>query len=140
MSKQAISILTLSVPVAPAAVTEYRAVGFTGAQATVQAQKVMGVSNRGALIGDGFEVTARGTAVIEAGAAIAVGDSLITDSQGRAIPSTGKLAIAAGGVAMTSAAANGLTDLTGGDAPEYVFADALQAAAAAGALIEVLIR
>lgn len=140
MSKQAIAILTLSVPVAPSAVTEYRAVDFAGAQATVQGQKIAGVANRGALTGDGYEYTALGTAIVEAGAAIAAGASLIVDAQGRAITSTGKLAIAAGAVAVTSVAANGVTDLTGGDAPEFVFADALQAAAAAGDFIEVLLR
>jgi hypothetical protein len=140
MSKQAISILNISVPVAPGAVTEYRAVGFDGAQASVQGQKVAGVSNRGALIGDGYEYTAKGTAVIETGAAIVVGASLIVDANGRAITSTGKLAIAAGAVAVTSAAANGTADLVGGDSPEYVFADAMQAAAGAGEFIEVLLR
>jgi hypothetical protein len=140
MSKQAISILNISVAVAAAAVTEYRAVDFSGAQASVKGQKVAGVANRGALIGDSFDYTAKGTAVIETGAAIAVGDSLIVDVQGRAIPSTGKLAIAAGAIAVTSVAANGVTDLVGGDAPEFVFADAMQAAAGAGSFIEVLMR
>ncbi|MDP3841060.1 MAG: DUF2190 family protein [Oxalobacteraceae bacterium] len=140
MSKQAIALLTLCVAVAPSAVAEYRAVDFAGAQATVQGQKVAGVANRGALAGDGYEYTALGTAVVEAGAAIAAGDSLIVDAQGRAITSTGPLALAAGAVAVTSVAANGASDLVGGDSPEYVFADALQAAAAAGDFIEVLLR
>lgn len=140
MSKQAISILNLCVPVAVSAVTEYRAVDFSGAQATVQGQKVAGIANRGALAGDGYDYTAVGTAIVEAGAAFAVGASLIVDAQGRAIASSGPLRVAAGATAVTSAAANGATALSGGDAPEYVFGDALQAAAAAGDFVEVKLR
>lgn len=138
MSQQARSLMSLSL-LAALAVTECRAVDYAGAQATVQGQKVMGVANRGALAGDGYDATVMGTAVVEAGAAFAVGASLIVDAQGRAIASTGKLGIAAGGVAVTSTAANGQI-LTGGDPAEWVFADALQAAAGAGDKVEVLLR
>lgn len=139
MSKQALSILNISIPVAPSAVTEYRAVDFAGAQATAQGQKVMGVANRGALQNDGYEATVLGTAVIEAGAAFSVGASLIVDSQGRAIASSGALMIAAGATSVTSSSANGAI-LAGGDSPEYVFADALQAASSTGDKVEVLLR
>ena len=139
MSKQALSLMNHSIPAAPVAVAAYRAVGFDGAQASVQGQKVMGVANRPAAIGDGYDATVVGTAVIEAGAAFAVGASLIVDNQGRAIASSGALAIAAGAVAVTSTAANGAI-LTGGDSPEFVFADALQAAANVGDLVEILLR
>lgn len=139
MSQQAMSLMALSISAAVSAVTEYRAVDYAGVQVTVQGTKAMGVAKRGAAIGDGFDVAVIGTAVVEAGAAFAVGASLIVDAQGRAIASTGKLGIAAGGTAVTSTAANGLI-LTGGDASEYVFADALQAAAGAGDKVEVLLR
>lgn len=138
MSRQAISLLVLSM-LASGAVTARRAVKFSGAQATVQGEKVAGVANYGAADGKDLAVTAKGTAVIESGAAIAVGQSLIVDAQGRAIPATGALAVGAGATAVTSSAANGAI-LTGADLPEFVFADALQAAAGAGEFIEVLLR
>ena len=40
---------------------------------------------------------------------------------------------------MTSSAANGAI-LAGGDPPQFVFADAMEAAADAGKMIEVLLR
>lgn len=139
MSQQALSLMALSIAAASSAVTEYRAVDYSGVQATIQGQKVMGVAKRGAQVGDGFDVAVIGTAVIEAGGAFAAGTSLIVDAQGRAIASTGKLAIAAGATAVTSTAANGQV-LTGGDTPEFIFADALQAATGVGDKVEVLLR
>ncbi len=138
MSKQSISLLVLSF-VAAGAVGAFRAVGFDGAQATVQGAKVAGVAQYDAADGKDFVATVKGTAVIEAGDAIAVGDSLIVDAEGRAIPATGALGVAAGAVQVTSSAANGAI-LSGADLPEFVFADALQAASAEGEFIEVLMR
>lgn len=134
--------------IAAGAVTAYRAVGFGGAQATAAGQKVLGVAATDAADGDTFLAHTIGSAPVTSGAAIAVGDSLIVDTQGRAIPAAA-LAVAnptvdAGAVAMTSSAANGavLTQgaITGADLPTYVFADALQAATGAGEVIEVLLR
>lgn len=135
---QNISLLPLTVK-ASGAVAARRAVGFDGAQVSVQGAKVMGVADYGAAGGEHYTATAVGTAVMETGAVVAVGDSLIADAQGRAIPSTGALAIKAGAVAVTSTGANGAI-LQGGDAPEFVFADALQAAGSSGRFIEVLLR
>ena len=139
MTQQARSLFNLSLVAPVLAVLAYRGVDYAGAQATVQGQKIAGVSNRPAAILGSFEATAKGTAVVESGAAIAVGDALIVDNQGRATPAAA-LAVAAGAVAVTSAAANGAADLTGGILPSYVFADATQAAAGAGEFIEVLMR
>lgn len=133
-------LFSQSIPAAPGAVAQFRCVDYTGAQLATQGAKVMGVAQRAALIGDPFEAAAIGSTLVEAGAAIAIGASVICDNQGRAITSTGKLAIAAGATAVTSAAANGVTDLVGGDPPEYVFGDAVSAAGAAGDIIEVILR
>ena len=132
-------ILELSLS-ASGAVANARCVGFSGAQATAQGQKVAGVARYDAASGEMFPATVSGTAIVEAGAAVTVGQSLICDNQGRAIPATGSLAVKTGAVAVTNSAANGSTILSGADLPEYVFGDALEAASAAGDKIEVLLR
>lgn len=138
MTRQSISLLDLTLT-ASGAVTEYRAVKHSGAQATVQGEKVLGVARYGAADGKDYVASVKGSAVIETGAAITKGASLIVDSQGRAKPATGALAVKSGGTAMTSTAANGAV-LEGADLPEFVFADALETASGAGEFIEVLLR
>lgn len=125
--------------IASGAVAAFRGVGFDGAQATVQGQKVRGVSPRAVADGEAGDAIVSGTAVMEAGAAFAKGDSLIVDSSGRAIKFTGALKVATGATEVTSSAANGAI-LTGSDLPEYVFADAEEAASGAGVFVEVLLR
>ncbi|MBF0453260.1 MAG: DUF2190 family protein [Magnetococcales bacterium] len=137
MSQQNISVLTLTLT-ASGTVSSHRAIGFDGAQATSQGQKVAGATLSQADDGGSVAVITHGTAIIESGASIAVGDSLMTDSQGRVIPAT-TLGISSGAVAVSSSAADGAI-LEGGDLPEFVFADALQGAASAGKRIEVLLR
>lgn len=110
---QNIAILTLTVG-ATSAITAARAVGFDGAQADTLGQKVMGVAQYDAAIGDPVAVDAKGTAIIEAAEAIAVGDELTVDATGKAVKPT-------------------LAD-------QVRIADALQAATAAGDKIEVLLR
>jgi hypothetical protein len=124
---------------ADGAVRAARCVGFDGAEATLQGQKVAGVAQYAAADEEDFGVALIGTVVVESGAAIDVGESLICDGQGRAIPTTGALEVGTGVVAVLSSAASGGI-LEGGDLPEYVFADALQAASGAGEFIEVLLR
>ena len=138
MSQQNISVLTLTL-IANGLVTENRAVGFDGLQANTQGQKVIGSAMTMAANGEALAVVTHGTAILESGAAVAVGDSIITDALGRAIPSSGTLTVGAGAVAVTSSAANG-SILEGGDFPEFIFADALQSAGGAGEFIEVLLR
>lgn len=138
MSKQGIPTLSLTVK-ASGAIAQYRAVGFNGAQATVQGQKVQGVSRAAAADGENTALDCAGTFVIETGAAFNKGDSLIVDNQGRAIVVTGALTVKAGAVAVTSTAANGAI-LQGADLPEFVFADALEASSGAGQFVEVMAR
>lgn len=138
MGQQAKSIFDISFPVAPAAVTQFRGVDFTGTQITVAGAKCAGIAKRNAALGQSFEAVTLGSAICESGAAITVGQPLAMDALGRVVPATA-LAIAAGAVAMTSIAANGTTDLTGGVLPQWIVGDALEAAAAAGVFIEVLL-
>lgn len=93
-----------------------RCVGFDGAEIAAQGGKVAGVAQYPAdKAGDPLAVTAIGEAVVETGAAVVRGDSLIADAQGRAIPAAGT-------------------------AGEHVFADAEEAAAASGSTILALLR
>lgn len=108
-------ILTLT-RVAAAAVATARFVDFDGTQCDVAGAKPMGVSVNPAAIGEAFPVDVLGTTKVEAGAAIALGAKGLTpvktDVDGRAIAQAGA-----------------------GEIAGY----ALQAAGAAGAVIEVLL-
>ncbi len=137
MSQQNISVLTLTV-LANGAVNANRAVGFDGAEATTQGQKVMGAAVTDATSGNALALITHGTAIMESGAAIAIGDSLISDDQGRVIPAAA-LEVGSGATPVTSSAADGAI-FTGSELPEFVIGDALQVAAAAGKMIEVLLR
>lgn len=113
MSQQARDLLSLPF-IASSAVMAYRCVDFTGAPISAAGSRIAGVAKRPAAAGEAFEAACIGTAVIEAGAAIAVGQPLIADAQGRAVPSSG-------------------------DPAQFVIAHALQAAGAAGQCIEALL-
>ncbi len=136
MSQQGIALLTLPV-VASGAITQYRGVGFNQAQATVAGQKIMGIARRSAAAGADTEVVTKGTCVAEAAAAFAVGVALSIDAFGKVQTATA-LQVAAGATAVTSSAANGAI-LSGGDPPQFIVGYALQAAAANGDLVEILL-
>jgi hypothetical protein len=125
--------------IAPGAVVANRAVGFNYAQAATQGQNVLGVSGHGAATGEAYPIDVLGPSEIESGGEFAAGAMLITDNQGRAIAAPA-LAIAAGGTAVTSTAANGSAIFTGGSLPVHVFAQAMQASTGAGQLIEIIIK
>lgn len=110
MSRQAISLLTLTVALT-GTVAAHRFITAAGAQATADAN-TLGVARSEGVSGEKIPVDVIGTAVVEAGAAIALGATLETDSTGRGVTwatSGGKVGIA------------------------------LQAASAAGEFIEVLL-
>jgi len=110
MSAQAISLLTLSLTLTGAA-TANRFVTAAGAQAGADAN-TLGVTRTTGAIAEKVPVDILGTAVVEAGAAVAAGATVKSDSTGRAI------------TWVTSGAKVGL---------------ALEAASAAGQFIEVLL-
>lgn len=110
MSQQAISLLTLAMGLS-AAVAANRFVTPLGALAGADAN-TLGVARTGGAIADKVPVDVIGTAVVEAGAAVAAGATLKSDATGRAI------------TWVTSGARVGL---------------ALEAATAAGQFIEVLL-
>lgn len=137
MPKQSIPLLSLML-MASGAVAQFRGVGFSGAQATVQGQKIQGIARTAAADTEKFTADVSGTVIVESGGAFSIGDSLMMDSAGRAIAASA-LAVASGATPVTSSAANGAI-LVGGDAPQFVFADALEAATGAGQFVEVLMR
>jgi hypothetical protein len=137
MARQSVPTLTLTMK-ASGAVTTNRAVTLAGAQATVAASKVAGIAAAAAADGGDFAVFAGGTTVVESGGAFTVGAGLVVDTQGRAVAAAA-LTVAAGATAVTSTAANGPI-LSGGEPPQFVLADALEAAGGAGAFVEVLLR
>lgn len=155
MSQQSRPLLVIPVEAA-GVITTRRFVGYDGNQASVQGQKVMGVAKFGAdAAGEWVPITTKGTEIVETGAALNPGQSVISDNLGRAIPNTGALhatdgtlTIAAGATAVTSAAANGAGTiagapaLAGSDLPEFIAGDVVagQVATAAGQFIEVQLR
>lgn len=110
MSQQAVSLLTLTLA-ATGTIVPHRFVTPAGAQTGADGVAV-GVANTAAVSGERFPVVAQGTAVVEAGAAITAGATLKADASGRAITWA------------TSGAKVGF---------------ALEAAGAAGQMIEVLL-
>jgi hypothetical protein len=95
MSKQGISLLTLPLLLS-AAVAANRFVTGAGAQAGADAN-TFGVARSGGAIAEKVPVDVLGTAIVEAGAAVAVNDTVKSDATGRAITwvtSGAKVAIA----------------------------------------------
>ena len=95
MSQQAISLLALSVTLAGTAAAN-RFLTPAGAQAGADAN-TLGVSRSAGVAGEKITADVIGTAVVEAGAAVAAGATLKSDASGRAITwavSGGKVAIA----------------------------------------------
>lgn len=95
MSRQSIALLTLTVALS-GTVTAHRFITAAGAQAGADAN-TLGVARSDGVSGEKIPVDVIGTAVVEAGAAIAAGATLESDSSGRGVTwatSGGKVAIA----------------------------------------------
>lgn len=102
MAASSTNTLVLSV-IATAALTQFRAVTVAGAQAGAAANS-LGFAQQGGAIGDAVPVVVLGTAIAEAGAAIAVGALIELDASGRAITRSAGAIV---GRALTAAAAAG---------------------------------
>jgi hypothetical protein len=96
-------LLTLSV-VATAALTQARAVSGLGA-VPAAAARCLGVARTSAAIGDRIPVDVDGTAVAEAGAAVAVDAALELDSVGRFVTKSAGVTV---GRALSAAGAAGV--------------------------------
>ena len=96
---------------ASGAVSAARFATHTGAQATVQGEKTFGVFKTDAANGENVTVEAIGMTYVDAGGAIAVGDDVIADANGKAIvnPEAGGEHIA--GVARTVGADGGQIEI-----------------------------
>ncbi|MBF0424817.1 MAG: DUF2190 family protein [Magnetococcales bacterium] len=104
MSQQSFQLLSLTV-VATTAIVGNRFVTIGGAQAG-QGGDAFGAALTAASIGDAMAVATIGTAILEAGAAINIGDPLQSDALGRAVPQTNGLRLA---IALQAATATGQT-------------------------------
>lgn len=102
MSKQAYPLLALTV-VAAAALTKHRFVTHAGA-VPAAAARAFGVARTDAEIGDPTTVDVLGTAVVEAGAAIALGALVEIDATNRAVTRSAGVTV---GVALQAAGAAG---------------------------------
>jgi hypothetical protein len=92
------------------AVAAKRFVGFTGAQVSTLGGKAIGVALMNAPVaGQSIPFLALGIGEVESGAAVAIGDDIISDSTGRAITSTNTAGHFVQGVATTATTAAGQT-------------------------------
>jgi hypothetical protein len=121
------------------AIADFVAVDYAGNQAATQGMAIAGVAQYAATAAGQYVRLAKlGSTVMLTGGAFAAGAAIIVDNQGRAIAANA-LAIAAGATAVTSAAANGATDITGSETTEHKIGRALQASAGAGNFVEVFL-
>lgn len=92
---------------ASGAVTGKRFVDFSGAQVASAGAKALGVALYDAADGEPVAVVVQGTAVVEAGGAIAVGDNVAADANGRAVVATPASGYTILGIALEAASAAG---------------------------------
>lgn len=102
MAASNISLLTVGI-VATAAITQYRATTAAGAVATA-AGVAVGFSNTDAAIGERVPTTVVGTAIATAGAAIALGAAVEVGTAGKVVTKSAGVTV---GRALQAAAADG---------------------------------
>jgi hypothetical protein len=120
-----------------AAVPACRAVAYDGELVDTAGARVFGVSQYAIPAGRAGAVTVAGTATIETGAAVGVGDALISDAAGRAIPAAA-LAIQSGVTTLTSTLSSG--NFVGAILPQHIFAGAMEVATGPGQYIQILLH
>lgn len=106
---QSIPVLTLSVT-ASGALTKHRFVGHDGAAAAA-AGNTLGVARSDAAVGDVVGVDVLGTAVVEAGAAIAAGAAVEVDANARAVTKSAGVTVGRLAPGASAAAAGDLVEV-----------------------------
>lgn len=109
MAVGATSLLQMSV-VATAALTQYRAATGAGA-VPAAAANCLGIAATGGAIGDRVPVVVMGSAIAEAGAAIAANAALELDASGRVITRSAGVTIGRMAPGSTAAAAGDLVEI-----------------------------
>lgn len=99
------SVLFAMTTITTAAITGNRFVGMLTGAPCAAAAKAQGVAQYDAPVGEAFAVDVLGTAIVEAGAAVAAGVAVKSDATGRAIAQAGAGEIL--GYAVTAASAAG---------------------------------
>ena len=92
----------------------------------------LGVSLFPGVSGDTLDIAKSGFIVVTAGGSLNRGDWVMSDASGQAIAATA-LGIASGGTTVTSAAANGTTDIVGGMPPTVVLGQVVECGGASAA-------
>jgi hypothetical protein len=114
-------------------------VGFDGNICAANA-KALGVSEVDTASGEMAGIIFNGVALVKAGAAVAAGAAVVSDSSGRAITATAlTFAIPAGSTSVTSASATPALTKSGSVLPQSINGYALDAASAADEIIRVLL-
>lgn len=88
---------------ATGAIVARRCVGYDGAQSGA-GEHIFGVAQTAGAIGDSVSCVAAGTAIVEAGGAIAVGGKVATDANGKVVAHSTGIAV---GFAIEAASADG---------------------------------
>ncbi|MCF6270982.1 MAG: DUF2190 family protein [Melioribacteraceae bacterium] len=115
-------------------------IGFDGALCGADA-KAFGVLNADTLSGEQAPIAVSGIALVYSGGAVAIGDEVVSDANGKAVSGTNfAVTSTAGAVAVTADAATPTLTVAGGVLPQKINGTALDTATAADELIRVLLK